>query len=281
MNESYSAPPAEVRFPHVLFGSLSTVIAVLAFFLTGFAAQRLTGMATDDPAIIVLQAGAQVMGLLLPAVLLSRRSPLGVRGLLRLDVAAGSSLAYALLPLVLALTFLCESAVNQLQLSLLPAGLVTWMNDMSSVHDAAMKALLHAEGPWSVPLQLVCLAVIPAIAEEVVFRGVLQRSLEASLRPSRAILITTLVFCLLHFQPSTLLPMLVLGTVLGMLAYRSRSLVPGMILHAVFNGIMVVLFQMGVAEMGDITPSMPVWQSGMLALAGGWGLVWTLKRLRN
>lgn len=280
MNETPPASHEEARFPHVLFGTLSTVIAVLAFFLSGFAAQQAFGLAVNDPMILVLQAGAQLIGFLLPAVALARRSPLGVQGLLRRDGPTMSARHYGILALILVLTFVCESAVNELQLSLLPSGIVTWMNEVSTSHDDAMKALLHADKPWSVPLQLLCLSVVPAIVEEVVFRGVFQRSLESAMRPAGAIACTTLVFCLLHFQPSTLLPMLVLGTVLGILAYRTRSLVPGMIIHAVFNGIMVGLFQSGVAEIGAITPSMDLWQSAALALAGGWGLVWTVKRMR-
>lgn len=277
MSELLSESEAEVRFPHILFGCLATVVSVLAFFLSGFAAQQLLGISINDPSIIVLQAGVQIVGLLLPALILARRSPLGRQGLLRLSGSLPSSRVFAATALIIVFTMVCETAVNELQLSLLPQSIVAWMSELSASHDNTMKALLHAEHWWSVPVQVVCLAIVPAVVEEIVFRGLMQRSLEAAIRPLWAIVWTTLVFSLLHFQPSTLLPMLVLGSVLGSLAYRTQSLVPGMVLHALFNGVMVALYQLGVADIGEITPSMPIWLSASLALVSGVGLIRTLK----
>ncbi|MFN9776909.1 MAG: lysostaphin resistance A-like protein [Candidatus Kapaibacterium sp.] len=271
--------PDRARFPHALFGSLSTVIVVLAFYLVGTAAQKLLGITADQPSFIFLQAAAQLVGMMLPAALLMRRSPLGVRGLLRRSGLSWNVHRVALLAGIALLTFMCESAVHELQLALLPQGVIEWMNQMSGMHDETMRALLRADYVWSIPAQVLCLAVIPAIAEEMLFRGLLQRSLEEVWRPLPAALCTTVVFALLHFQPSMFLPMVVLSAVLSMLAQRAQSLVPGIIMHAVFNASMVGMYHAGVADFAGIATNVPVWISLIMALLSAGILRIALQRI--
>lgn len=271
--------PVRVSFPHALYGSLSTVIVVLAFYLVGTAAQKLLGAGADHSGIIFLQAAAQLVGMMLPAAVLMRRSPLGVRGLMRRSGSKWNAQRVVLLAGIALLTFLCESAVYELQLAVLPQGVIEWMNQMSGMHDETMRALLRANYIWSIPAQILCLAVIPAIAEEMLFRGLLQRSLEEVWRPLSAALCTTIVFALLHFQPSMFLPMVVLSAVLSLLAQRSQSLVPGMVLHAVFNASMVGMYHAGVAEFAGITTNVQLWMSCTMALLSAWALRWALQRI--
>lgn len=271
--------PVRASFPHALYGSLSTVIVVLAFYLVGTAAQKLLGSNAEQPSTILLQAAAQLVGMMLPAAVLMRRSPLGVRGLMRRSGVKWNVHHVALLAGIALLTFLCESAVYELQLAVLPQGVIEWMNHMSGMHDETMRALLRADYVWSIPAQILCLAIIPAIAEEMLFRGLLQRSLEEVWRPLSAALCTTIVFALLHFQPSMFLPMVVLSAVLSLLAQRSQSLVPGMILHAVFNASMVGMYHGGLAEFAGITTHVPLWMSCTMALLSAWALRWALQRI--
>jgi membrane protease YdiL (CAAX protease family) len=279
MTDQSMDAPLRVSFPHALYGSLSTVIVVLAFYLVGTAAQKLLGDGADHSGIIFLQAAAQLVGMLLPAALLMRRSPLGVRGLMRRSGLSWNVHRVILLAGIALLTFLCESAVYELQLAVLPQGVIEWMNQMSGMHDETMRALLRADYVWSIPAQILCLAIIPAIAEEMLFRGLLQRSLEEVWRPLSAALCTTIVFALLHFQPSMFLPMVVLSAVLSLLAQRSQSLVPGMVLHAVFNASMVGMYHAGLAEFAGITTNVPAWISLIMALLSAGVLRIALKRI--
>lgn len=91
-------------------------------------------------------------------------------------------------------------------------------------------------GSFELFLQFVVLCVMPAITEELFFRGALQ----GLLRPcgsAVAIFGPALLFALLHLDPIQGLTALVCGVFLGWLAERSGSILPGMLLHFVNNCI--------------------------------------------
>lgn len=89
--------------------------------------------------------------------------------------------------------------------------------------------------------------VAAAICEELFFRGFIQSSLEQSWHPLKAIALTSILFCLLHpiwWMPSTLFK----GFVLGLLAYLTKSVYPGIIIHLIHNGFAILLSQMDMAR---------------------------------
>jgi hypothetical protein len=79
------------------------------------------------------------------------------------------------------------------------------------------------------------IGVMPGISEELLFRGVIQRSFLRSMPPPAAILLTTILFGLLHIEPATVALALVLGLWFGIVAWRTGSAIPGMVLHASVN----------------------------------------------
>lgn len=99
-------------------------------------------------------------------------------------------------------------------------------------------------GPTPFKLAAIVSAVVVApLAEELIFRGLLQR-LFASLtgRPAVAVFLASLAFALVH-QPWPLQPpVFVLSLFLGMAYLRTGSLLVPILAHALFNGIQVLLF---------------------------------------
>ena len=91
-------------------------------------------------------------------------------------------------------------------------------------------------GLWAA---LVVASLVAGICEETGFRGYIQRPLEARYGPAAAITIATLSFAAFHLnQPwaiTLMLPILLASVMLGALAYASRSLIPGIIGHAVMD----------------------------------------------
>jgi membrane protease YdiL (CAAX protease family) len=88
---------------------------------------------------------------------------------------------------------------------------------------------------------VVALAVLPAFAEELVFRGALARGLATKWPGWAAVLVSGLGFSLYHLIPSQMLGVLPLGLALGLLAVQSNSVIPGMIAHLTNNTIALVL----------------------------------------
>jgi membrane protease YdiL (CAAX protease family) len=81
------------------------------------------------------------------------------------------------------------------------------------------------------------------LAEELVFRGILQRLLQQLLMlPWLAILLTSLAFAAMH-QPWTLRPpIFLLSLVLGWAYFRTGNILVPLVAHAVFNAVEFALF---------------------------------------
>lgn len=93
-------------------------------------------------------------------------------------------------------------------------------------------------------LSLLAVAVAPGICEELAFRGWIFSSLRTSNRPWSTILVSSVLFGVMHVMLSAFQQFFhstVLGVVLGILALRSGSLWPCVIMHVTNNG-MAVLF---------------------------------------
>jgi sodium transport system permease protein len=85
------------------------------------------------------------------------------------------------------------------------------------------------------------MSIVPAITEEWFFRGMLQRTLLRSTKPWRAIFVSALLFGVFHTLSGSvvafdrLLPTAMMGVILGYMAYKANSILPGILLHAFHN----------------------------------------------
>jgi uncharacterized protein len=95
-------------------------------------------------------------------------------------------------------------------------------------------------GPLALVLQLLFLAVLTPIGEEAAFRGVLTNAL-GCYGPVVAVLVSTVVFAFAHGVDFAMLPALVVGTINGILFERTRSIWPGVVVHAINNGATAML----------------------------------------
>lgn len=102
--------------------------------------------------------------------------------------------------------------------------------------------LLAANNLPEMVLVVFTIAVVPAICEEVMFRGYIQRSFQFKFSPFRAALITAIFFGLFHFNPYGLLPLTAIGLYLGFAAYLSESLIIPIVIHFLNNFAAVLLY---------------------------------------
>lgn len=87
---------------------------------------------------------------------------------------------------------------------------------------------------------LIYIALVPAVFEEIMFRGYIQRALEKSWGIKAAIIVSGFMFGAYHLQPGNLLPLSFLGMIFAYITYISNSLIPAMVLHFINNGAQVV-----------------------------------------
>lgn len=94
-------------------------------------------------------------------------------------------------------------------------------------------------------------ALTPAICEELLFRGLLLSGLR-KLGPIAAVLLSALLFGLAHASVYRLLPTAFLGAVIGVTRLRTRSILPGMVIHALNNGLALALLYYSPPWAGDL-----------------------------
>jgi len=87
---------------------------------------------------------------------------------------------------------------------------------------------------------ILILAVLPAIVEEYVFRGVVYGVLKP-FGPRMAIIGSALLFALAHFNLLKFANALFIGLFLGYLVYRTGSMATGMVLHFINNLLSICL----------------------------------------
>ncbi len=116
-----------------------------------------------------------------------------------------------------------------------------WMVSMEDNINGLISGLLVMESPAELALNLLTIAIIPAIAEEFLFRGVLQQKIaHFSRRPVLAIWIAAILFSAIHGQFEGFLARVVLGAALGYLLYWTNNLWVPIFAHLLNNGLQVV-----------------------------------------
>ena len=92
-------------------------------------------------------------------------------------------------------------------------------------------------GSWiTITVLSIVISVIPALVEETLFRGYIQRRFLARWSPAVAITASTLLFAGMHMDSwQHIVAVIPLGAVAGLLAYRTNSVKPGMLVHGVHN----------------------------------------------
>ncbi len=101
-------------------------------------------------------------------------------------------------------------------------------------------------------------AVVPAVAEELLFRGLVQPSLIGRFGPKFGIIATALLFAMFHLNPWTFLPLFIVGTLFGYLAYKTGTFWAGVVAHFGNNiPAIVEANRVGTIEYDALTEGVP------------------------
>jgi uncharacterized protein len=145
-----------------------------------------------------------------------------------LFLAAGALLIVVVQPVVIYLGFLN---------SLLPVP--EHLVDMQVSQYEMFEQFLRTEGVLL--FGLFHIALVPAVCEEVLFRGQIQSAFEKSWGVMYAIVLSGIVFGLFHLQLPNLFPLAALGMLLALMTWLSGSLWPAILAHFINNGAAVML----------------------------------------
>jgi len=116
-------------------------------------------------------------------------------------------------------------------------------NDLEKQNNRMYELLLKGNQGYMIGINLIVLALVPAIGEELFFRGILYRIFENwTGKRHAAVWLTSFLFALIHFQIFKLLPMALLAGIFAYLLFFSNSLWLGIGLHFLNNALVVVAY---------------------------------------
>ena len=124
----------------------------------------------------------------------------------------------------------------------LPDGLKVKFQSLQEATSEAQAFFLNFSGLSDFLLVFLTLAIFPAIAEEIYFRGLLIGVLnDMKIGAFHAIFISSILFAMMHFQFYYILPLLFMGGILGYVYYRTKNLWVSIFMHLLNNGLIVLL----------------------------------------
>lgn len=98
---------------------------------------------------------------------------------------------------------------------------------------------IFGSGGLGLALAIALVVVIGPVIEELAFRGVLLEGLRERFGTRVAVVGSAILFSAFHFNAWMIVPTTVLGLALGYLAVRRRTLLPAIVVHALYNGVAV------------------------------------------
>jgi ABC-2 type transport system permease protein/sodium transport system permease protein len=255
-SDLWRRPTEPTSAPTIASALWCLALAVPVYFLVQ---SKLAQMELPEPVLLVVVAALSVLlfaGLPIAAAYLGRvpwPAGFGLRAPRPTAILAGLVLGVSLWPLVL--RFLEHSTTNEDR-----------PEQMAEAIERARQA----------GALLMITTIVAAIAEEFYFRGYLFAALRARSGPLLTIGVSAVLFGVAHvflggaLGMQRLLPSAALGVVLGLVAWVSGSVVPGLLLHVCHNSVLVMLL------LGRYSEGAVPWTwvaAGALGTVAGFGLL--------
>ncbi len=238
---------ALVAYP--LFGGM-----MISFFLQA-AGGDISTLWENDTSMSILrsvQAAAQILLLCLPAFFLAgmqtgkkwpfSKDNFAFLGLTRRSsILEGSAIAVVGIVLLQPFLYVVMEGIGYVLLHFGEFGRT--LVEQQEERDRFLENFARADFPGEFMAVSFVVAVVPAVCEEVFFRGYIQKNYMEALSPVWGIFLTGLVFGLFHMSPTNLIPLALMGWYLGFVYFITKSLLAPIAVHFCNNFLSVVVLQ--------------------------------------
>lgn len=219
----------------VFIGQAISRIIVLLYY-----GDQLSTVEVYDPILILTTAGISHVFVHLVVFFLFLR----ITNMKWVDIFPFESfrlLYLVLLPLLAIIGILLASGLSQMSLSFFEAnGFYELVQNELNYQQALLPLLVH-DNQVQLILSLLVFAILPAIGEEFIYRGLLQtRLVDATHNLHFSVIVSALIFAAMHFQPVNLLAIAAMGMILGYVYAFTRNIWYSVLLHFLINAMQVL-----------------------------------------
>lgn len=157
---------------------------------------------------------------------------------------------------------------SQLSLPESMALIEQWIREMETNAAAMQEVMLSSDSLGGLCLSILVVAILTGFAEEVFFRGTVQRVIASNgMNHHLAIWIAAFIFSLLHFQFFGFVPRMLLGAFFGYLFYWTGSIWVAAIAHMINNALVVITIYLSnigckfdaIEHIGVVEQGFPLW----------------------
>jgi hypothetical protein len=172
----------------------------------------------------------QIVFIMLPTILLARLRHGSSSEFFRIKVPDHKAILLSTLA-VFALQQLLQGYMLFQDSIPLPSDLQKFIDQFKHLFEETYRVLISARSPVEFLFVVIVVALTPAICEELLFRGLVQRNFEAVTTGMRSALVAGIIFAMYHLNPFSFVPLAALGVYFGFLVHRSGNLTVAISAH--------------------------------------------------
>jgi membrane protease YdiL (CAAX protease family) len=237
------------------FAALAILFVLYQFVGGGITLLLIGGTITPDNVTAARLATmlSQIIFLLLPTLYLAKLQHGRISDALRWRIPSLSESILAIAGMVV-LMQLSETYLFFQSKIPMPEQLVPIIDAFKKAIEEAFKTLMTAGSVPELIFVVVVAALTPAICEELMFRGLIQKNFSLAYGKTKGYLLAGAIFGLYHLNPFWLVPLIGLGIYFSFLQHRSQTLLLPIAVHLINNGAATI----GVYAYGptnDTTPT--------------------------
>ena len=177
---------------------------------------------------------AQIIFLLVPTVLLMRIQHGTARAALPWRIPKATEFVLAVIA-VFSLQQMMEGYLFFQDKIPLPESLRPFIEMVRKLIEETYGMLVQAHSASELIFVIVVVALTPAICEELLFRGLIQKNMTLATNKKAGFIFTGIIFGLYHVNPFLLVPLAGLGILFGFFLYRSETMLIPMVAHFINN----------------------------------------------
>lgn len=125
------------------------------------------------------------------------------------------------------------------------AGLMAYQrifNETPRSANPALHLIKAIQEPSKLVFLFLVIGIVGPIFEEILFRGVLYGAIRKYMSAGWAIITSSFIFALVHYDLGSIFPLFLLGCILALIYERTSSIIPSMVTHCIWNSMTFIVF---------------------------------------